>query len=303
MTNGGTQGTGDRETVHQPVMLAEVLEHLALKPEGLYVDATVGGAGHSQALLSGLGAGGRLIGIDRDQEALEAAQLRLHDVRCTFVRGRFSALEELLAPEVKGRVDGVLMDFGISMMQMKGTGRGMSFLSQEPLDMRMDLTSALTAAEIVNEWPEVELARIIFEYGEERASRRIARGIVYKRKIARIETCFELAETVTRSLGGRKGSRVHPATRTFQALRMAVNDEIEEVKRGLVAASHVMAPGGRLVTIAYHSLEDREVKLYFRGAAKEGRMEIITKKPLRPTLAEVRANPSSRSACLRCVEV
>jgi len=287
------------ETSHYPAMAREVLEHLDVKAAGVYLDATVGLGGHSELILRELGPAGRLICMDRDERALELAQRRLDDARCSFIHGRFSGIAETIAQE--GKLDGVLMDFGVSMMQLKDPERGFSFDSDEVLDMRMDRTDDITAEDMVNTWREKDLANIIYQYGEEGRSRRIARAIVTRRSQGRIRTCRELADTVVKAMGGRRG-RTHPATRTFQALRMAVNDELGQIRAGLVAALDALRKGGRLVAISYHSLEDREVKVFLREAGREGRVDIITKKPLIPSEDEKRQHPSARSARLRCAE-
>lgn len=282
-------------------MLREVLELLDVKDSGSYLDATLGLGGHSLAILARLGGQGKLLGMDRDLNALTRASARLQDARCTFVHGAFSQMAQAARQAGFQAVDGVLMDLGVSMMQLKDSGRGFSFQSDAPLDMRMDCTSGPTAAELVNNMGEQELADLIFRFGEERASRRIARGIVWARERSRIETCSELASIIARSMGGR--GRIHPATRTFQALRIAVNDEIGQLTMGLDAALDILAPSGRLVVISYHSLEDREVKHYLRARKQEGRLRLLTPKPLVPERAEQVANPSARSAKLRAAEV
>ncbi len=285
---------------HLPVMLREALDFLNLRKGGTYVDATVGPGGHSEALLSHLGPEGLLICMDRDEEALALARDRLHDSRARFVHARFSELASVLEDMgVKG-VDGVLMDFGVSMLQLKTPERGFSFTSNDTLDMRMDRSEPLSALEAVNKWQEKELARVIYEYGGEWRSRRIASAICRARSKARIETGLELAEIVSSAVG--RSGKTHPATRTFQGLRIAVNREMEEIDEGLVAALGSLVPGGRLVTIAYHSLEDGKAKRFMREAARAGRVQLLTKKPLSPTREETRENPSARSAKMRAVE-
>lgn len=285
---------------HLPVMLREALDFLNLRKGGTYVDATVGPGGHSEALLSHLGPQGILICMDRDEETLELARGRLQDSRARFVHARFSELSSVLGEmDIQG-VDGVLMDFGVSMLQLKTPERGFSFREEEALDMRMDRSDTLTAHEVVNTWPEKELARVIFEYGGERRSRRIASSICRARSKGRIETCLELAEIVSSAVG--RGGKSHPATRTFQGLRIAVNSEMEEIDAGLEAAVDALVPGGRFVTIAYHSLEDGKAKRFMREAARAGRVQLLTKKPLVPTREETRENPSARSAKMRAVE-
>ncbi len=289
------------ETVHLPVMLREVVELLGLRTGGTYMDATVGGGGHSEEILKHIGPKGLLIGMDRDAEALKAVKKRIEDKRLVLVKAKFSEIEEVAKGAGIEQAHGVLFDYGVSMPQLTGPERGFSFLSEGPLDMRMDRDEPLTAEEIVNEYPEKELARIIYEYGEEGRSRKIARFIVAKRRGHRISTCRELADLVASAMGGRRG-RLHPATRTFQALRIAVNDELGEIKRGLEGVLKVLAPGGRLVAIAYHSLEDRVVKTFMKESRQGGLLKVLTKKPLRPSREETIRNPSARSARLRAGE-
>ncbi|MEJ2314124.1 MAG: 16S rRNA (cytosine(1402)-N(4))-methyltransferase RsmH [Nitrospirota bacterium] len=290
------------ETPHLPVMLREAIGFLGLSPGGTYIDATVGLGGHAEEILRHIGPQGRLLGIDRDPEALKRARERLKDERAILVKARFSEMREAARENGIERADGVLFDFGVSMLQLRGEGRGFSFLSDEPLDMRMDPTEPLTAENVVNEYPEKELEKIISGFGEERRARRVARAIAAQRRKGRIRTCSELAGIVARALGGRRG-RTHPATRTFQAFRIAVNDEMGEIRRGLEASLGMVRPGGRLVAISYHSLEDRIVKQFMKESKDGGRLNILTKKPLRPSSEEVTANPSARSARLRAGEV
>lgn len=289
------------ETVHLPVMLREVVELLGLRTGGTYMDATVGGGGHSEEILKHIGPKGLLIGMDRDAEALKAVKKRIEDKRLVLVKAKFSEIEEVAKGAGIGQAHGVLFDYGVSMPQLPGPERGFSFLSEGPLDMRMDRDEPLTAEEIVNKYPEKELARIIYEYGEEGRSRKIARSIVARRRGHRISTCRELADLVASAMGGRRG-RLHPATKTFQALRIAVNDELGEIKRGLEGVLKVLAPGGRLVAIAYHSLEDRVVKTFMKESRQGGLLKVLTKKPLRPSREETIRNPSARSARLRAGE-
>lgn len=286
--------------VHLPVMLREVMEILNPKPGGIYVDATFGLGGHSAEILKHLGADGRLIGIDRDEEALRRAGSRFEDKKVILRKGNFSDMKNIVAETGLESVDGVLMDFGVSMMQFKDLSRGFSFNSEEPLDMRMDKAQELKAEDIVNVYPEKKLERILLEYGEEWLSRKIAMAILAYRVKKKITTCKELAEIVLAVYGGR--GRQHPATKTFQALRIAVNDEINEIYRGLEAAAGILKGGGRLCVISYHSLEDRAAKNFIRDDGKKGLLKILTKKPLSPAYEETKSNPSSRSAKLRGAE-
>ncbi|MDO9288233.1 MAG: 16S rRNA (cytosine(1402)-N(4))-methyltransferase RsmH [Thermodesulfovibrionales bacterium] len=287
------------KVIHLPVMLREVI--VLLKPEsgGIYVDATVGLGGHSEEILKHIGSG-MLIGIDRDDEALNMASTRLADSRVVLKKGRFSEVGRLVTETGVTEVDGILFDIGTSMFHLKTAERGFSFLSEEPLDMRMDRAQDLTAAYIVNRYPEKDIDRILWEYGEERLSRKIARAIVDCRARKKIVTCAELSDIVCSVYKGR--GKLHPATKTFQALRIAVNDEMNELKKGLDASAGILKSGGRLCVISYHSLEDRIVKNFIRDNHKLGVFNVLTKKPLVPAYEEVRLNPSARSAKLRGAE-
>jgi 16S rRNA (cytosine1402-N4)-methyltransferase len=287
--------------VHAPVLLAEALELLAVRPGGSYVDGTVGLGGHAEEILRRSAPDGRLLGLDRDPEALERAaeRLRAFGPRARLRHADYRALPALLADE---RVDGVLLDLGVSSLQLDAPGRGFSFRSDAPLDMRMDPTAGETAAEVVNRLPERALADLIYRWGEERASRRIARAIVEARRRGRIETTVALAQIVRRAAprSGRPG--LDPATRTFQALRIHVNRELEGLGTALLAIAETLAAGGRLVVIAFHSLEDREVKRALRGLGARGPFRLLTRKPVRPSEAELARNPRARSARLRALE-
>lgn len=274
---------------------------MLLKPVfgGVYVDATVGLGGHSEEILKHIGSG-MLIGIDRDDEALNMASSRLADSRVVLKKGRFSEVGRLVTETGVKEVNGILFDIGTSMFHLKTAERGFSFLSEEPLDMRMDRSQDLTAAYIVNRYSEKDIDRILWEYGEERLSRKIARAIVDYRARKKIGTCAELSDIVCSVYKGR--GKLHPATKTFQALRIAVNDEMNELKKGLDASSVILKSKGRLCVISYHSLEDRIVKNFIRDNQKLGVFNILTKKPLVPAYEEVRLNPSARSAKLRGAE-
>jgi len=282
---------------HVPVLLAETLETLAVRPGGLFVDGTVGLGGHAAAILRASAPDGRLLGLDRDGETLaRAAQaLRPFGERVRLEHADFREIPERLHGE---RAQGVLVDLGISSAQLDDPERGFSFQAEGPLDMRMDRGEGETAGDLVNRLPERELADVIYLYGEERRSRRIARAIVRARERAPIRTTTELAEIVRRASrrSGRPG--LHPATRTFQALRIRTNRELDGLGAALRAAAQCLAPGGRLAVIAFHSLEDREAKTTLRALAAEG-FSLVTRKPVRPTEAEVSANPRARSARLR----
>jgi 16S rRNA (cytosine1402-N4)-methyltransferase len=284
---------------HQPVLLAETLESLAVRPGGLYVDGTVGLGGHAEAILERSAPDGRLLAFDRDTEALEQARARLapYAGRARFVHADYREIPHHLSGE---RPQGVLVDMGVSSFQLDTPERGFSFAADGPLDMRLDRTQGETAADLVRRLSEFDLADVIYRYGEERRSRRIAHAIVEARRRERIETTGQLAALVRRASpkGGRPG--LDPATRTFQALRIAVNRELERLADALRDIAHTLAGGGRFVAIAFHSLEDREVKHTFRSLAADG-FEVLTKKPVRPTEAETARNPRSRSARLRAL--
>ncbi len=289
--------TVGKEPSHVPVLLNETLALLSMKEDGVYVDATVGLGGHAVAILSRIGKAGRLIGFDRDEEALGYARSRIGNNRVSLVKGAFSRMGEMLTDMGIGKVDGVVFDLGVSMLQFSERQRGFSFQSDAPLDMRMDTSQDLTAEDVVNSYPEKELERIIREFGEEPYARRIARAIVTARTREPIATCASLAKLVAGTC--KRRGRIHPATRTFQALRIEVNKELEELGEGLKSAGEVLKPGGRMCVISYHSLEDRMVKNFLRKRAMEGLLRIVTKKPITPGIEEMRRNPSSRSAKLR----
>ncbi len=276
------------------------MEALNLKDTGIYVDATLGLGGHAEGIKQ-RAEGCTLIGIDRDEAAIESARDRLKDFKnIHLIKDSFSNMKEVVNGLGYKAVDGILLDIGVSTMQLKSERRGFSFQTDGPLDMRMDLSQELTARKIVNSYPEKDLANVIYEYGEERFSRRIAKAIVNRRRQDRIETCKELATIVEGAVKGR--GKIHPATRTFQALRIEVNRELDELSAGISSGAEMLGTGGRLCVLAYHSLEDRIVKHAFKKLAKEGIFRIITKKPLVPERDETRSNPSSRSAKMRVAE-
>jgi 16S rRNA (cytosine1402-N4)-methyltransferase len=278
------------------VLLAEVLEALQVRAGGLWVDGTVGLGGHAFAILERSAPDGRLIAFDRDSEALRLAEERLGGERARFVHADFRSIPETLGAE---RANGVLLDLGVSSMQLDASERGFSFQADGPLDMRLDRTAPGTARDAVNRLPERELADVIYRYGEEHASRKVARAIVEARRRARIETTSELAAIVRRAARGRPG--LDAATKTFQALRIHVNRELEGLGAALRAIAACLASAGRLAVISFHSLEDREVKNAFRELGREG-FRVLTKKPLVAGAPEVRLNPRSRSAKLRVLE-
>ncbi len=290
-------------TYHEPVMKAEVIEGLRVRAGGTYIDCTLGDAGHAIAILESAPAI-RLLGIDADPEAAQAARGRLsafaseHGLPPTaVVNANFDTLQATAEAQRFIPADGVLFDLGLSSRQLDAEERGFSFRRPDPLDMRFTPGEGPTAADLVNRLQEEELADIIYRLGEESRSRRIARAIVANRPI---KDAQELAEIVRHAAGYPRG-RTHPATRTFQALRMAVNHEIESLQAGLIQATTVLGHGGRLVTIAYHSLEDREIKRFLSGSAN-GAVQPITKKVVRPSKEEVEHNRRARSARLRVAE-
>jgi 16S rRNA (cytosine1402-N4)-methyltransferase len=288
--------------LHVPVMLSELRALLCDRPRRVVVDATVGTGGHAEALLeAGCAA---LIGMDRDLQALEVAAARLERFgkRVVLVHADFAEVERVLGEAGFTAADAILADLGMSSYALDDPSRGFSFRSEGPLDMRMDPESELRAYDLVNEEGEDELARIIREFGEERAARRIARAIVEARRRRPLETTGELRAVIERAAGGRRGRAIHPATRTFQALRIAVNHELESLDELLDHAPRCLAPGGRFAILAYHSLEDRPVKHRFRTLAHDGEFELLTPKAMRPRASECAHNPRARSARLRAIE-
>lgn len=289
---------------HVPVLAGEVLEWLAVKPGGTYVDATYGRGGHSSLILSRLGEGGRLLAFDRDPAAKRAAGDRFgEEERFEFVQAAFSELAERLGERgLMGRVDGLLLDIGVSSPQLDDAARGFSFQREGPLDMRMDPGSGPSAADWINTAGEGEIADVIYQYGEERFSRRIARAIVTRRKQQRFETTTDLAEVIARAVPRREG-RIHPATRSFQGIRIFINRELDELRSVLAAAIEALAPGGRLLVISFHSLEDRIVKNFMRDEARAEQPRLaIAARLIRAERDEARRNPRARSARLRVAE-
>jgi 16S rRNA (cytosine1402-N4)-methyltransferase len=290
---------------HASVLFQEAIDFLRVRADGTYVDCTVGLAGHAEGILRRLGPEGRLIGFDRDPEALDLAKMRLARVvnelagqapQVTLVGEAFSSIEEHVQP---GSLDGLLADFGVSSLQLGEARRGFSFQADGPLDMRMDTRSGPTAEQVVNEEDERELANLIYEYGDERRSRRIARAIVRGRPVT---TTGQLARIVASAGPPMKQERIHPATRTFQALRIFVNRELDEIRALFEAAPMLLKPSARLVVISFHSLEDRIAKDSLREGAQKGIWEILTRKPVTASEEEIERNPRSRSAKLRAGE-
>lgn len=300
---------------HEPVMLEECISALQVQRGGRYIDCTVGGGGHAAAILEESSPGGRLIGIDADPHAIRVARgkLKPYGKDAILVNENFKYLENICTRHGFSPVNGVLFDLGMSSLQLEGAGRGFSFRQDSPLDMRFSDRQDLTAADIVNTYPEVELAQLLHRYGEEQRNRQIARCIVERRPL---ETTQELVRVVEQAVGGTRG-RIHPATKTFQALRIAVNHELENLELALEQAVNLLGNGGRIVVISFHSLEDRLVKGFFRREAQwcicppgmpacicghTPRLKVLSKKVFRPSPVEVQTNPRSRSARMRVAE-
>lgn len=302
---------------HVPVLLKECIEGLAIKPDGIYVDGTLGGAGHSSQIVKQISKKGLLLGIDRDEEAICVAKERLKEFsNVQFVHDNHDNIKQILSKLEIPAVDGILLDLGVSSYQLDEKNRGFSYMQESQLDMRMDKSATLTAKEVVNTYAEEKLANLIYEYGEEKFSRRIAKNICEYRKTKEIETTAELVKIIEKSVP-RKNGEGHPAKRTFQAIRIEVNDEIKPLYRTILDSIEMLKPQGRLCVITFHSLEDRAVKNAFLeaegkctcppglpycmcGAKKLGK--IITKKPILPSEQEMQTNSRSKSAKLRIFE-
>ncbi len=318
----GSQAAAVAPSIHQPVMVAEVARLLAIRPGGRYIDGTVGLGGHAAAILAGSTPGGTLLGIDADPDALVRARERLEtfvaEGRVRFAAGNFRAIAAIARREGFERVQGILLDLGVSSLQFSPEGRGFAIRWDQPLDMRMDPALPRSAADIVNKSGEEDLANLFFRYGEERQSRTIARAVVRARPVA---TTAALARIVKQAVGGATGRgdrRIHPATRVFQALRIAVNEELDALTEALGAAHDLLdAPGGRIAVISYHSLEDRIVKDFFRRESTaclcppanpvcvcghQATLTLITRGAVQPSDEEIRGNPRARSARLRVAE-
>jgi len=296
---------------HRPVMVTEVLDYLRPRPDGCYLDATVGEGGHAEAILEASAPTGRVIGFDRDPNVLAIARERLagYGPRCRLLHGDYREIEGRLPSLGVEALDGILLDLGISSYQLDQPERGFSFRAEGPLDMRFDPSGGATAADLVARCSEEELCRWLHEYGEERWARRIARAIVRRREQEPLLTTTQLASVIERAVppAARYG-RIHPATRTFQALRIAVNRELDGLGEALERLAARLAPEGRLCVLTYHSLEDRIVKHRFRALApasqngEGGLLTVLTRRPLRPKPQEIEANPKSRSAKFRAIE-
>ena len=308
------------EFQHKSVLLQECIDALNIRPDGIYLDGTLGGAGHSSQIARRLTEGGRLIGVDRDRTALAAAKERLapYADRVTLVHSNFAGIDAILDSLGIPAVDGMLFDLGVSSPQLDDASRGFSYMADAPLDMRMDKDDALTAGEVVNTWPQGELRRILYDYGEERYAPQIAAAICRAREKAPVETTLELVDIIRSAMPAQAlREKQHPAKRSFQAIRIAVNDELGAVSRMMQAAVGRLNPGGRLAVITFHSLEDRIVKSEMQQAArgctcppevpvcvcgKKPLVKLVTRKPIVSGPAELEENPRARSAKLRVAE-
>jgi len=300
---------------HQPVLLEEAISSLRIRGEGIYLDATFGRGGHSRAIIAGLTEQGRLFSLDKDPQAVEAGMEELGgDPRFSIVQGSFAEMDRMVQEwQIERNLDGILLDLGVSSPQLDDPDRGFSFRNGGPLDMRMDPTKGVSAADWLAETPEREMTRVFWEFGEERHARRIARSIVKARQQQCLETTTQLADLIETTIGRRE--KKHPATRCFQAIRIVVNNEMGDLALGLEAAIRQLRPGGRLVAISFHSLEDRLVKRTFREAVRPGnvrrnipdhpdwspRLKLVGK-AIRPSEQEISANPRARSAIMRVAE-
>jgi 16S rRNA (cytosine1402-N4)-methyltransferase len=305
---------------HVPIMVSEVLELLEPSRGGIFVDGTLGGGGHAEAVLSAMPETGRLFGIDRDDEALEAAGARLARFgdRFTAIKGNFFDMKSLLAARGVCKVDGILLDLGVSSHQLDARERGFSYKAEAPLDMRMDQSAPLSAKTVVNEWPEEKLREIFYEYGEEKFSAKIARRIVERRAERPVETTTELAELIKSAIPAKfRNEPQHPARRCFQAIRIAVNGELDGLDEAIRNAHDLLNPGGRLAILTFHSLEDRIVKRCFQRlqhpctcppsfpvcvCGKKSKGRVVTNKPILPSEKELEENSRSKSAKLRIFE-
>ncbi len=292
--------------LHKPVLLNEVLKYLNPQPGGVFIDAAINGGGHASAIAERIGKEGRLLGIDRDSEIIEKLEVSSFKFQASsfkLVCDTFAHIKEIAEASGFADVDGILFDLGFSSFHIESSGRGFSFLRDEPLDMRYNTESGISARDIINRWPEEKLRNILFTLGEERYARRIARRIAEQRERHPIETTAELVEIIRNAVPGLyQRGRIHFATRTFQALRMRVNDELEHVAKGIAGAISLLATGGRIAVISFHSGEDRVVKELFRQEERNGAVRRITKKPLCAGAGECKENPRARSAKLRVAE-
>jgi len=295
------------EKFHIPAMLHEVIDYLLLKPGQVIVDATIGTGGHSFEILKSISPGGKLIGIDRDEDSLNVCRGRLSDFNSSLelVHANFVDLDQALAKLGVDKIDGIIFDLGISTFQLKNAQRGFSFQEEGPLDMRLDKDSYISAYDLMNNLNESEISGILWNFGQERWHNRIARLLIQERAIQPIATTRQLADLVVRAIPHRYRKshyRIHPATRTFQAVRIAVNRELEIIESAIKKAVAILKTQARICVISFHSLEDRAVKQTFRQLKAEGLINIVTPKPLTPLLSEIEANPSSRSSKFRVAE-
>lgn len=290
-----------QEWTHIPIMAREIADILLTNPEGVYVDGTLGLGGHAKYFLSRLGPGARILGFDKDEEALKMARERVNDPRLSVFHASYTEAPARLAELNLPGADGALFDLGLSSYQLDNPQRGFSIMNNGPLDMRFDRQNPLSAAVIVNTWPMAELERILKEYGEERNFTKIALAIMQARRQGPIETTGKLKEIIE-SVYGKRGGKTHPATQTFQALRIACNRELETVENVLSALGDIVKPGGRAAVLTFHSLEDRLVKNRFKELAKTGGWLLVNKHALAPQYEEVRENRRARSAKLRVIE-
>lgn len=296
------------KNLHKSVLKKEVIEILEPKANENFIDATISGGGHAMEILKRNGPKGKVLGIDWDKEIIENLKSKVKNSefkkRLILVNGNFKNLKEIVKKNCAtwmGKTSGIIFDLGFSSWHIEKSERGFSFKKDEILDMRYSQNTTLKAVDILNKWPEKEIERILREYGEEKFSRKIAKAIIEKRKKKPIIKTKELVEVIEKIISKKKGE-IHPATRTFQALRIAVNEELENIKKALPQAIEVLKSGGKLVVISFHSLEDRIVKNFFNEKEKMELVKILTKKPLRPTFLEIKENPRARSAKLRAIE-
>jgi 16S rRNA (cytosine1402-N4)-methyltransferase len=291
--------------MHIPVLQKEIVQYLDPKPNENFIDCTIGEAGHSLAILERNGPEGKVLGIDQDPEMIKNLKLEVKDFkkRVVLVQGNFRNLAEIARKERFRSVSGVLFDLGMSSWHLEESGRGFSFLRNEPLDMRYDSRGPLTAEKILNYWSEKEIERVLREFGEEKFSQEIAKEIVEKRKISPIKRTSQLVEIIDGVVLKRyRLSKIHFATRTFQALRIAANEELDSLKEALPQALEILKPEGRIAVVSFHSLEDRIVKNFFKEKARENLLKTLTKKPVTPSPKEIKINPRSRSSKLRVAQ-
>lgn len=292
----------ETKSVHIPVLKNEVLKYLAPKPNENFIDCTIGEGGHAIAILRLNKPNGKVLGIDKDQKQIENCKIKTADFkeRLILVCDNFANLKEIVKRKKFAKVSGVLFDLGLSSWHLEKSGRGFSFQRDEPLIMCYDEKQGLTAKKILNEWPESEIEKILKDYGEERFAKKISKKIIEERKKRKIETTSQLVNIIEKAVPHwYKKGKIHFATRTFQALRIVINDELENLKKGLMQAIEVLKNNGKLVVISFHSLEDRIVKNFLKSKEKEGVLKILTKKPIIPSNKEKKENPRSRSAKLR----